>query len=158
MGLLRILCADCFNQITNIKKGTARCSCGAEYNISEKSSVFKVRLSGGFIKPNLSYDDIVSGIKTGAILADDYIASQNGPWIHIYDSSFEEYYKIIQHKELRSGIILYKKKKRKISLISTLSIMLIISIAINFILVVLLYIMNNRNISLINKLLEATNG
>ncbi len=157
MAILRILCAECFNQITNIKHGKASCSCGAEYNIAEKSSIFKVRLAGGFIKNNLSYNDIVSGIKTGVILADDYIASQNGPWIHIYDSSFEEYYKIIQNKELRSGIILYEKKKRKFSLISTLLILLIISIAINFTLVVLLYLMNNRNITLI-KLLEAANG
>ncbi len=158
MEILRILCAECFNQIVNIKNGKAICECGAEYNIAEKSSVFKVRLAGGFIKNNLSYNDIVSGIKTGAVLADDYIASQNGPWIHIYDSSFEEYYKIIQNKEVRSGIILYEKKKRKFSLISALTTLLIISIAINFTLVVLLYLMNNRNTILIQKLLEVSNG
>lgn len=152
MEILRILCAECFSQIVNIKNGIAKCSCGAEYNIAEKTSSFRVRLSGGFVKSNLSYDDIISGIKTGAILADDYIASINGPWIHVYDSSFEDYYKTIQNKENRSGIILYEKKKRKISIISTLSILLIISIAINFTLVVLLYIMNNKMTGLIEKL------
>ena len=150
---MRILCAECFNQIVDIKKGIAVCSCcGAEYNIAEKASSFRVRLSGGFVKSNLSFDDIISGIKTGAILADDYIASINGPWIHVYDSSFEDYYKTIQNKEHRSGIILYEKKKRKISIISTLSILLIISIAINFTLVVLLYIMNTKMTGLIEKL------
>ena len=96
MGKLRILCAECFNQIVNIKKGIAVCSCcGAEYNIAEKSTQFKVRLSGGFIKTKLSYDDVVLGIKTGSILAGDYIASIDGPWIHVYDSSFEYYFKKI---------------------------------------------------------------
>ena len=59
MGKLRILCAECFNQITDIKKGIATCSCcGAEYNIAEKSTQFKVRLTGGYIKEKLSYDDV----------------------------------------------------------------------------------------------------
>ena len=69
MEKLRILCVECFNQIVNIKKGIAICSCcNAEYNIAEKSTQFKVRLSGGFIKTSLSYDDIVLGIKTGSIV------------------------------------------------------------------------------------------
>ncbi len=153
MGKLRILCAECFNQITDIKKGIATCSCcGAEYNIAEKSTQFKVRLSGGFIKDKLSYDDIVLGIKTGSILAGDYIASIDGPWIHLYDSSFEYYFKKIDEKDNRSGIILYKKKKKKMSLINTLAFLLIISIAINFTLIVLLYFMNNRITTLINRI------
>lgn len=152
MEILRILCAECFNQIVDIKKGIAKCSCGAEYNIAEKTTKFRIRVSGGFIKSNLLFDDITSGIKTGAILPDDYIASENGPWIHMYDSSFEDYYKIIQNKDKRSGIILYEKKKRKISLITTLSMLLIISIAINFTLVVLLYMMNNKMTALIEKI------
>lgn len=152
MEILRILCAECFNQIVDIKKGIAKCSCGAEYNIAEKTTKFRIRVSGGFIKSNLLFDDITSGIKAGAILPDDYIASENGPWIHVYDSSFEDYYKIIQNKDKRSGIILYEKKKRKISLITTLSLLLIISIAINFTLVVLLYMMNNKMTALIEKI------
>lgn len=152
MEILRILCVECFNQIVDIKKGIAKCSCGAEYNIAEKTTKFKIRVSGGFVKSNLLFDDITSGIKTGAILSDDYIASENGPWIHLYDSSFEDYYKIIQNKDKRSGIILYEKKKRKISLITTLSLLLIISIAINFTLVVLLYMMNNKMTTLIEKI------
>lgn len=152
MEILRILCAECFNQIVDIKKGIAKCSCGAEYNIAETTTKFKIRVSGGFIKSNLLFDDVTSGIKTGAILPDDYIASETGPWIHVYDSSFEDYYKIIQNKEKRSGIILYEKKKRKISLISTLSMLLIISIAINFTLVVLLYMMNSKMTGLIEKI------
>ena len=117
MEKLRILCVECFNQIVNIKKGIAICSCcNAEYNIAEKSTQFKVRLSGGFIKTSLSYDDIVLGIKTGSILAGDYIASVDGPWIHVYDSSFEYYFKKIDEQDNRSGIILYKKKKKKCNL------------------------------------------
>lgn len=150
--ILRILCAECFNQIVDIKKGIAKCSCGAEYNIAEKATHFKIRLSGGFIKSNLLFDDVASGIKTGAILPDDYIASSNGPWIHVYDSSFEEYFKIIKDSKSSSGIILYEKKKRKISLISTLSMLLIISIAINFTLVVLLYMMSNKVTNLIKQI------
>ena len=116
MEKLRILCVECFNQIVNIKKGIAICSCcNAEYNIAEKSTQFKVRLSGGFIKTSLSYDDIVLGIKTGSILAGDYIASVDGPWIHVYDSSFEYYFKKIDEQDNRSGIILYKKEKKVVS-------------------------------------------
>ena len=111
-----------------------------------------MRLSGGFIKDKLSYDDIVLGIKTGSILAGDYIASIDGPWIHLYDSSFEYYFKKIDEKDNRSGIILYKKKKKKMSLINTLAFLLIISIAINFTLIVLLYFMNNRITTLINRI------
>ena len=62
---MRILCAECFNQIVDIKKGIAKCSCGAEYNIAEKTTKFRIRVSGGFIKSNLLFDDITSGIKTG---------------------------------------------------------------------------------------------
>ncbi len=150
---MRILCAECFNQIVNIKKGIAVCSyCGAEYNISEKSSQFKVHLNGGFIKTKLSYDDIVLGIKTGSILAGDYIASIDGPWIHVYDSSFEYYFKKIDEQDNRSGIILYKKKKKKISIINMLILLLIISIAVNWTLIILLYMMNNRIIDLVSQI------
>ena len=153
MGKLRILCAECFNQIVDIKKGIAICSCcGAEYNIAEKSTQFKVRLSGGFIKTKLSYDDVVLGIKTGSILAGDYIASIDGPWIHVYDSSFEYYFKKIDEQDNRSGIILYKKKKKKLSVINALVFLLIISIAINFTLIVLLYMMNNRITNLVSQI------
>ena len=147
MEKLRILCVECFNQIVNIKKGIAICSCcNAEYNIAEKSTQFKVRLSGGFIKTSLSYDDIVLGIKTGSILAGDYIA------IHVYDSSFEYYFKKIDEQDNRSGIILYKKKKKKLSVINMLVFLLIISIAINFTLIVLLYMMNSRITNLVGQI------
>lgn len=153
MGKLRVLCAECFNQIVDIKKGAAVCSCcGAEYNIAEKSTQFKVRLSGGFIKTKLSYDDVVLGIKTGSILAGDYIAGIDGPWIYVYDSSFEYYFKKIDEQDSRSGIILYKKKKKKLSIINSLVFLLIISIAINFTLIVLLYMMNNRITNLVNQI------
>lgn len=153
MERLRILCVNCFNQIVDIKKGRAVCSCcGEEYNIAEKSSQFKVRLSGGFIKTKLSFDDVVLGIKTGSILAGDYIASIDGPWIHVYDSSFEYYLKKTDEKDLRSGIILYKKKKKKMSLINSLVFLLVISVAVNFSLMVLLYIMNNRITDLVRQI------
>ena len=140
MEKLRILCVECFNQIVNIKKGIAICSCcNAEYNIAEKSTQFKVRLSGGFIKTSLSYDDIVLGIKTGSILAGDYIASVDGPWK-------------IDEQDNRSGIILYKKKKKKLSVINMLVFLLIISIAINFTLIVLLYMMNSRITNLVGQI------
>lgn len=149
---MRILCAECFNQIIDIKNGRAICThCGSIYNISEKTTHFKVRFEGGFVKEKLTYDDVVSGIKTGAILSDEYIASMDGPWIHIYDSSFEEYYKHLSSKEKRGGIVLYKKKKKKMSVIFAVSSLLIISVAINFILVVLLYITNGKIIYLIEK-------
>lgn len=149
---MRILCAECFNQIVDIKKGIAKCNCGATYNIKEKSTLFKVRLSGGFIKNNLSFDDVMLGIKTGSILAGDYVANVNGPWIYLYDSIFEYYLKKIDEQDARSGIILYKKKQKKLSLINTFAILLIISIAINFILIVLLYMLNNKLINLISQI------
>lgn len=150
---MRILCAECFNQIINIKNGRAICThCGSVYNIAEKTTHFKIRFEGGFVKEKLTYDDVVSGIKTGAVLSDEYIASMDGPWIHIYDSSFEEYFKKLSTKEKRGGIVLYKKKKKKMSVIFAVSSLLIISIAINFILVVLLYLTSNRVTELINQI------
>ncbi|MDT3694481.1 MAG: hypothetical protein ROM03_08710, partial [Mucispirillum sp.] len=86
------------------------------------------------------------------ILAGDYIASIDGPWIHVYDSSFEYYFKKIDEQDNRSGIILYKKKKKKLSVINTLVFLLIISIAINFTLIVLLYMMNNRITNLVGQI------
>ena len=60
--------------------------------------------------------------------------------------------KKIDEQDNRSGIILYKKKKKKLSVINALVFLLIISIAINFTLIVLLYMMNNRITNLVSQI------
>ena len=153
---MRILCSECFNQIVNIKKGHAVCShCGKEFNIKEKADLFKIRIDGGFVKENLTYEDIVSGIKTGAILYHEYIGSKNGPWIHIYDSIFGDLYKTKEtKKEDTSKIILYQKQKKKITLVSSVSFLLLISIGVNFILLILLYLMSNKFSFLLEEIMK----
>ncbi len=150
---VRILCSHCFHQIIDAKENIATCSyCGKKYDIAESSPYFRVLLPGGHIKNNLSYDDVINFIKKGDILANDYIASPTGPWISIYSSPFEKCFKGEKIKNNKSSIALYKRKKRRISIITTLSFLLMISIAINFALVILVYFMNNKISSLIEKI------
>ena len=150
---MRVLCADCFNQITNIQKDTAVCShCGKEYYLKEKASKFKIRIEGGFIQENLSYEDVINGIKNHKILADEYIATPKGPWISIYDSPFEVYYKQIVNVDKRDGIILYNMKRRRLSLSVVLGSLLIISIAINFVFMIILTSMSMKINDLIAKI------
>lgn len=153
---MRILCSECFNQIIDINKGIAVCShCGKEFNIKEKTDFFKIRIDGGYIKENLTYEDIVSGIKTGAIMYHEYIGSMNGPWIHIYDSIFGDLYKAKQtEKEATSKIILYKKQKKKITMVSSVSFLLFISICVNFILLILLYLMSSKFSILLEEIMK----
>lgn len=150
---MRVLCAECFEQIGDIKKGTAVCSsCGHKYDISKRTTRFKIRLEGGYIKEELTVDDIVKSIRGGKIMADEYIASFDGPWIHIYDSPFAEYYKVKTDISKRGGLVIYKQKKKKISVITALASLLIISATINFIFLILFIIMNRRIALLITKI------
>ena len=59
---MKILCPQCFKQIENIKNNIAICDCGFEYNIKNKSSLYRIRLDGGYIKEGMTYKDIIKNI------------------------------------------------------------------------------------------------
>lgn len=151
---MKILCPQCFKQIENIKNNIAICDCGFEYNIKNKSSLYRIRLDGGYIKEGMTYKDIIKNIEDGGILADELIAAQDGPWITICDSPFAKHIptKNIKSKNSRTAIAIYKRKKRGLYFVIALSTLLVFSIGVNIFLLTLMTRMQIRIEELITKI------
>lgn len=156
---MKILCPNCFEQITKINNDKAICTaCNSEFNINVKTGIFKVRLDGGFIKEGMTYGEVAKSIKDGTILADEYIATPQGPWITVYDSPFEKFIPKKGRKKLkkaRTAVSLYKKRRSAQTIIIILALLFAISFAANVFMLTIMQQMENR-IEILVK--EATGG
>lgn len=154
---MKILCAECFHPIETVTGVNALCSqCGAEFKLDAKSSIFKVRLDGGYIKNDMTFDEVVKNIKDGNILADEYIAGENGPWITVYDSSFVGYIPKKDdknYKKTRTEVTLYEQKKLGRLTIFTLATLFVLSFGVNVFLLVLMYMMRMRMQDLVGQII-----
>ncbi len=153
---MKILCPECFSQITDVKKGTAVCgNCGSRFDMKAKTGIFKVRLDGGYIKEGMTHRDVVKSLEEGGILADEYIAAPNGPWITIYDSPFVSYIPKKGTKKLKSArtaVTLYRKRRAGRAAIIALTALLGLSAAVNIFLLTLMNRMQDRIEILVGKI------
>lgn len=153
---MKILCPKCFAQITETNEETASCgSCGAQFNLKSKGSIFRVRLDGGYIKEGMTFRDVVKNLEDGSILADEYIAAPDGPWITIYDSPFVSYIpkkRTRKLKSVRTAVMLYRKRKAGRNVIVALAVLFGLSAAVNALLLFLMTRMQERIEFLVGKI------
>jgi len=153
---MKILCAKCFSPITDISKTVASCtSCGSQYILQQKATIFRVLLDGGYIKEGMDYEDIIKNIEQGNILPDEYIATYNGPWVAIFDSPFSKYIKKVEqdsYTKRRVSVFLYLKHKKKFIVITILSIFFILSLISNMILLLIINNMDKKISELIQRI------
>ena len=150
---MKMLCPTCFEQITTIKGNKAICCCGAEFDMDIKTSVFRVRLDGGYVKDCMSYGEVAKSIKDGSILADEYIATPNGPWITVYDSPFFKYIPKKGAKKLknaRTSVALYRKRQSARVLIVALTLLFAVSFLANVFMLTIVHRMEGRIETLVN--------
>ena len=70
---MKILCPNCFKQITEFKYGKAKChTCNTMFDLDAKASIFRVRLDGGYIKEGMSYNDVVNNLAAIDVVGLDF--------------------------------------------------------------------------------------
>ncbi|ADD68026.1 hypothetical protein Dacet_1254 [Denitrovibrio acetiphilus DSM 12809] len=72
-----------------MKDGTAE-YLSTRCTLNSKSDSYNIKLLNGLVIKNISAKQVAEGIKTGKYLPSDFVATSDGNWIHLKDSSFLE--------------------------------------------------------------------
>ncbi len=150
---MKLLCADCFEDVVIKKSPIAECvACGRQYNLREKASLFKVRLEGGYVKDGMTKAEVVELIKSGRVKPDEYISSQSGAWVTLFNSSLAHHVAIKQVKNTRTKHMLYQKRTSSRLARFALLFVLMLSLLSNGALLYIVFTQQTRITELVTKI------
>lgn len=135
---MKAVCKKCNVDFETRGKTSFSCpSCGEQYDLKSKSETFIIKTLNGVTLGDLTFDSVKNGIASGKFLSTDFISGSGMPFIKIKDSEFGRF--------VMGGTQKSQKKS------GSWSILFILSMLVNVLLLVFIYMQKIKIDSIIGK-------